>query len=361
MTERTYGAGPPPQPRWSICVPTYRRANSIAAALQSAIQQRGERIDPRSVEIVVAENASDDHTEQVIEELNAPQVRLLKYQNLASMYANHNRAIGQARGRWVLFLHSDDVLPPGYLQHLDRRIEADRSVDLLTELSLADFPIDLEELTGDGEADRRIPRMIAAVLLAGGGPPSGSAYRRDAFETGGEFDDDHLFADATLLIRWILAGHRIEHFRFDPPVYSVKADSTTASVSFMKNYWRDSHIKFDMAFDGNRGAEVQRACRDLFVSLPPNQQPFVLYGCILAGRRRFAFNLLRKNPSTWRCMTQRYFFIKVLPAALAPRPYHALRWRIYRARKCLDDFRKRDRSDSGVDFDAGAGAGIDRS
>ena len=335
MTERTYGAGPPPQPRWSICVPTYRRANSIAAALQSAIQQRGERIDPRSVEIVVAENASDDHTEQVIEELNAPQVRLLKYQNLASMYANHNRAIGQARGRWVLFLHSDDVLPPGYLQHLDRRIEADRSVDLLTELSLADFPIDLEELTGDGEADRRIPRMIAAVLLAGGGPPSGSAYRRDAFETGGEFDDDHLFADATLLIRWILAGHRIEHLDFDPPVWKINPQSTTASVDYIRHQWLDVRHPFDLAFDSPRAAEIKNELAEFYHQLPPRRQNTFLFNCVSADHRSVALNLLKRPRNLPRAASDRRFYTHVLPSLIARQPHHAIRWRaIELVRRC---------------------------
>lgn len=96
----------------SICIPTYNRANFLPSVLDSIIQQAppgGEW------EICISDNASTDHTPQVIAEYSARGVPLKYHRNLENRGFDRNllKAVELAEGEYCWLMSSDDILLPG--------------------------------------------------------------------------------------------------------------------------------------------------------------------------------------------------------------------------------------------------------
>ncbi|MFD3653646.1 glycosyltransferase [Streptomyces sp. NPDC058620] len=94
----------------TIVIPAYNAATTIGKALQSAVNQTYER-----VEVVIVDDASTDNTLDIVESFagNNGRVRVLRRPtNSGGVGAPRNMGIAQAAGRYVMFLDSDDELPP---------------------------------------------------------------------------------------------------------------------------------------------------------------------------------------------------------------------------------------------------------
>lgn len=104
---------PFPTPQISVMIPTYNRADNLKNALQSLTQQTYP-----AFEVIVCDDGSDDNTHAVAlafkEQLNLR----YRYQENAGFRAATARNMGLkiARGKLLLFLDSDVVVPPGFLQ-----------------------------------------------------------------------------------------------------------------------------------------------------------------------------------------------------------------------------------------------------
>ncbi|MEV6735779.1 glycosyltransferase family 2 protein [Streptomyces sp. NPDC051104] len=94
----------------TVAVITYNDAEHVAEAVASALAQ-GEAVG----EVVVVDDASTDDTPRVLERLAAaePRVRVVRRAaNSRGCGTPRNDGIDAARSPWLVFLDSDDVLPP---------------------------------------------------------------------------------------------------------------------------------------------------------------------------------------------------------------------------------------------------------
>ncbi len=101
-------------PEVSIMVLTYRRAEKLERALNSALSQdfRGK------YEIIVVDDCPyDEATDVLMRRLCSEHSNLLYYRNEKNLgqYANWNRAAELCRTKWFCLLHNDDYLMPDYL------------------------------------------------------------------------------------------------------------------------------------------------------------------------------------------------------------------------------------------------------
>jgi glycosyltransferase involved in cell wall biosynthesis len=102
--------------RVSVVVITYNDAEHVITAVESALAQ-GDAIG----EIIVVDDCSTDATAEILAPLLAadPRVRLLpRTTNSGGCGTPRNDGIGAASFPYLLFLDSDDVLPPGALDAL---------------------------------------------------------------------------------------------------------------------------------------------------------------------------------------------------------------------------------------------------
>lgn len=103
---------------FSIIIPTYNRANFIADTLQSVLEQ-----EFRDFEVLIVDDGSKDNTAEVIRGFNDRRIHYLPKEN-AERGAARNYGLARAKGEYVLFLDSDDLLHVNHLAIVHQAIQA---------------------------------------------------------------------------------------------------------------------------------------------------------------------------------------------------------------------------------------------
>lgn len=94
-----------------IIIPVYNRAALVAEAIESALRASSDI----PVEVIVVDDASTDGTWDFLRGLDDPRVRTFRMERNGGQSAARNRGLEVARGTYIKFLDSDDVLVPGHL------------------------------------------------------------------------------------------------------------------------------------------------------------------------------------------------------------------------------------------------------
>jgi glycosyltransferase involved in cell wall biosynthesis len=95
-----------PKPLVSICIPTRNRAESLRQSLPTILGQ-----DYPTLEILVSDNCSDDHTSDVVRSFmrGDDRIRYVKHSRNLGLHGNHNFCFDSARGEFICIWHDHDV------------------------------------------------------------------------------------------------------------------------------------------------------------------------------------------------------------------------------------------------------------
>ncbi len=171
-------------PLFSVCIPTYNRASMLPAAIESVLAQ-----DFDNFELIICDNASTDKTEEVVKDYTDRRLRYVRYDNLVSMYGNHNRCVELALGNWIVFLHSDD--------RMENLRLAQSMLETLPTGVWACFPYRADNPSYPTYQEWG---FLEILELMNGISPSGSVYRKDALQKMGGFAEDNIIADWEILL-----------------------------------------------------------------------------------------------------------------------------------------------------------------
>lgn len=105
------------KPTISICIPTFNRADLLDQTLQSVANQT-----VRPFEVVVVDNASTDNTKAVVGKYKKFGIRYIRNKVNVGMVENWNVCVKQARGEYLSFLHSDDLIAPTWYEKWEQTI-----------------------------------------------------------------------------------------------------------------------------------------------------------------------------------------------------------------------------------------------
>jgi len=99
----------------SVCIPTYNRADFIAATLDSIQSQLG----PED-EIVIVDGGSTDGTAEIVAPYAAhdARIRYLRQESNAGVDRDMDRSVRSARGPYCWLMSSDDFLLPGAIERV---------------------------------------------------------------------------------------------------------------------------------------------------------------------------------------------------------------------------------------------------
>jgi glycosyltransferase involved in cell wall biosynthesis len=188
------------QPLLSIVTPVYNQADYVAETIDSVLAQ-----DLPGVEYLVLDDGSTDDTPAVLKRY-AGRVDARRHDNIGQA-RTLNQGWSAARGKYLAYLSSDDILYPGALRRLVEVLENDPSVvcvfpdcDLIDERSRVIKrnvcrPFDLGDL---------VVRQECHIAV-------GAVFRKDAFErVGGWRPELRLAPDREFWMR--LAEHGKFHF-----------------------------------------------------------------------------------------------------------------------------------------------------
>lgn len=110
----------------SVIIPTYNRRNVVMNAVNSVLNQQASGLD---FEIIVSDDGSSDKTFELFKK-NNKKIRYFYHKVNSGVNVARNLGIKEAKGDYVLFLDSDDVLTPDCFAILERKLDKLSSVNL---------------------------------------------------------------------------------------------------------------------------------------------------------------------------------------------------------------------------------------
>jgi glycosyltransferase involved in cell wall biosynthesis len=200
------------EPCCTVAIPVYNRRTMVLRALASVLEQPLPGLD-----VLVVDNCSDDGTWEALQTIDDPRLRLARNARNVGLFGNFNRCLELARGRYLRFLCSDDVLAPGCLTDEVAAMNAQPSVVLLSSMARR---VGADGTVLGSHADHVPPGVyagrtaIAGVLQYkadyGYNPlnyPSGVLLRTEAVRRAGRFDTTmRMAADVDLFLRVLGEG-----------------------------------------------------------------------------------------------------------------------------------------------------------
>ena len=106
------------KPKVSVCIPTYNRKDYLKETIDSILTQTY-----KDYEIVIVDDGSTDGTEKMIKKLDFPVTYY--WQENDGDAAARNKLIGLAKGDYISFIDSDDLLMPDAIERMVRAMEAE--------------------------------------------------------------------------------------------------------------------------------------------------------------------------------------------------------------------------------------------
>ena len=114
-------------PLISVVIPTYNHAEFLKVAISSVLEQAYQNF-----EIVIVDNHSNDHTNEVLDSFNDERIHLHKINNNGIIAASRNLGVYHSKGDWIAYLDSDDYWYPTRLQCLIDSMRDDLKYDVIS-------------------------------------------------------------------------------------------------------------------------------------------------------------------------------------------------------------------------------------
>ena len=229
----------PPHPWLSVLVPFYRVEPYLRECVESVLAQ----VDG-GVEIVLLDDASPDNCGGIARELRKQHgevIRLLGHDRNRGLSAARNTLLADARGEYVWFLDSDDLLLPGAIAAVRERVQA-QAPDLV----LCDFRMVREKFSLKhrlrGELHRRTfqgragglqtdRQALLSGLLAARELHAWSKIARAGVWRQAHFPEGRAFEDIAVIPALVAATHSYAYL--DRPLvgYRQRGDSILATLT----------------------------------------------------------------------------------------------------------------------------------
>ena len=95
----------------SVIMPSYNTAGYIGQSIQSVIEQTYP-----NWELIIVDDCSTDNTDEIVLSFDDKRIIYLKNEMNGGAAISRNRALREAKGRWIAFLDSDDLWIPEKLE-----------------------------------------------------------------------------------------------------------------------------------------------------------------------------------------------------------------------------------------------------
>ncbi len=101
-------------PLFSVCIPGYNSARYLSAAIESVLSQTC-----GDFELLIQDDASTDHTDEIIKQYDDPRIYYKKNEKNLGIFANLNILCKRARGEYIKILCADDMLAENCLKTIE--------------------------------------------------------------------------------------------------------------------------------------------------------------------------------------------------------------------------------------------------
>lgn len=221
-------------PKISVIVPVYRAGEYLAGCIDSILSQTFS-----DFELILVDDGSPDNSGAVCDEYAArePGITVIHQENQGQAAAR-NHAMAQAKGQWICFVDSDDLIHPQMLELLYRAVrESGAGISMCRMVEGAALPEDFyrrrelryETLTVDEET--------LVCLYDAGDYPSwvgcAKLIRRDLIEAY-PFPEGRVYEDNEAVCHWVCGGKTLARMEDMLYFYRKNEESTTKSSFSLK-------------------------------------------------------------------------------------------------------------------------------
>lgn len=219
----------PGEPLVSVLMTAYNREKYISDAIESVLAS-----EMGDFELIIVDDCSSDATVEIARDFvrRDTRVRLFVNEKNLNDYPNRNRAASYARGRYLKYLDSDDIMYPHCLGAMVRGMERfpDAGFGLCCipagdrpyPYSLSPRETYLEHMHGYGHFDRS---------------PGSSIIRLEAFRRMGGFRGVRVYGDTDL---WLRLGREYRMVKLMAGLYWTRRHPGSETMS---DYHRDNSAK----------------------------------------------------------------------------------------------------------------------
>lgn len=220
-------------PTVSIVICAYNAAPFLRETLESVFAQTYQ-----DYEIIVVNDGSTDHTDQVI----TPYLNRLTYlkQPNSGPGAARNTAFRHARGRYVALLDSDDQWLPHYLATMLARLQAEPEIDVLYPNAILFGASQWEGKFFQDVCPSSEPVTLEKFLTRECNVFISAVFKREILDQVGWFDESLRGSeDFDLWLRMLQHGYRFSFLREPLARYRKRADSlSSSSTRYFQNVLR---------------------------------------------------------------------------------------------------------------------------
>jgi GT2 family glycosyltransferase len=210
-------------PKITVVICAYNAAPFIAETLASVWAQTC-----ADYEIIVVNDGSTDHTEQVLEPYFDRIVYC--YQPNAGPGAARNTALRRARGRYIALLDSDDQWLPTYLATMLARMQAEPEIDVLYPNAVLFGTPQWDGQLFQDVCPSTAPVTLEKVLIRECNVFISAVFKREILDVVGLFDESLRGSeDFDLWLRMLQHGYRFAFLREPLVRYRKRADSLSSS------------------------------------------------------------------------------------------------------------------------------------
>lgn len=219
-------------PKVSVCIPTYKGAETIAAAIESVLFQT-----LADFELIIVDDGSPDDTQKVVERFADPRLHYVRNESNLGPQGNWNRCLESANGEYFKLLPHDDLLHPHCLERQVAVLDADSDEQIAMVFSARDvvgpdgcilarrgYPGGRQGPIASGDVMRACVRRGTNLL----GEPGAVLFRKSLADKIGAFDATNPYViDLDYWFRLLAHGDAyfcadtLASFRVSPQSWSV--------------------------------------------------------------------------------------------------------------------------------------------
>jgi glycosyltransferase involved in cell wall biosynthesis len=216
--------------KFSIVTLAFRQRRFIREAIESVLAQ-----DHPDIEYIVVDPGSKDGSREIVDEY-AARIEHRVYEPDAGPADGLNKGFARATGEVFAFVNGDDLLLPGAVSAVARKLQAEPGLDIV----MGDGFV--ADIAGNYVRHVKATGFTARGLLYGGASwlQQSTFIRRAAFEAVGGFNVENRSSwDGELFLRAVDSGARLGYLRRDLGVFRIYDESITGSGALREVYRRD--------------------------------------------------------------------------------------------------------------------------
>lgn len=218
----------------SVIVPVYKAENYLRDCVDSILRQSFQ-----DFEIILVNDGSPDNSGAICDELSAKESRIaVIHQTNQGQAAARNHALAQAKGEWICFVDSDDLIHPQMLQLLyEAVVESGAGISMCQMLEAVELPAQFERPV---EKDYQVLTMDEQTLVKLHDQDAYPAWvgcakliRRELIEAY-PFREGRVYEDNEAVCRWVCRAGTLAKYDHELYFYRTNPESTTKSTFSLK-------------------------------------------------------------------------------------------------------------------------------